>query len=280
MSRLRCRIGIFAGLATRLRAPLLLFIFGAMAPLPALAWGAQGHQVVAALAWQGLSPAARQEAVRLLSLEPGQTLVTISTWADEVRGPSTAPWHYLNFPRGQCQFEASRDCPQGQCVVSAIERQFAVLRSKATDAERLLALKHLVHFVGDIHQPLHAGYRDDRGGNQVQLQFFLRGSNLHALWDKGLLDQLALSDAALISLVNAQSLQDAVPEQAMPSPVEIAEESCRIVAQPGFYPQGDPGSAYVQGMTPVLLRRLALAGQRLAAMLNLALLPVGSPTPR
>ena len=235
----------------------------------ALAWGVQGHQVVAAIAWQALSPAARQEAARLLGQEPGQTLVSVATWADLHRGPGTAPWHYLNFPRGQCHWDAERDCPQGQCVVGAIERQRAVLASPASDAERLQALKFLVHFVGDVHQPLHAGYRDDRGGNNVQLRFLMRGSNLHALWDKGLLEQLALDDAALTSLVQAQPLPG--PRQAALSPVEMAEESCRIVALPGFYPQGDPSPTYVARMTPLLLQRLALAGQRLADLLNQAL---------
>ena len=238
---------------------------------PAGAWGVQGHQVVAAIAWQELSPIARAQAVRSLALEPGQTLPSVSTWADEHRGPATAPWHYLNFPRGTCQFDAQRDCPDGQCVVAAIERQRAILASPATDAQRLHALRYLVHFVADVHQPLHAGYRDDRGGNTVQLRFLMRGSNLHALWDKGLLERLGLDNSALIAAVQAQPVAPALLSSSLPTSIDIAEESCRIVAQPGFYPQGDPDEAYSMRMTPVLLQRLALAGRRLAAMLNQAL---------
>jgi hypothetical protein len=99
---------------------------------PVWSWGVQGHQVVATIAWQELSPLARAQAVRLLALEPGQTLPSVSTWADEQRGPATAPWHYLNFPRGTCQFDAQRDCPDGQCVLGAIERQRAILASTTT----------------------------------------------------------------------------------------------------------------------------------------------------
>ena len=297
MSWMNCRAGALARLLARLIAPLALVALWGVGTTPARAWGVQGHQVVAGIAWQGLSPGAREEATRLLTLEPGQTLVSIATWADEHRGPATAPWHYLNFPRGPCRFDAARDCPDGQCVVGAIERQRAILASKATDAERLQALKYLVHFVADVHQPLHAGYQDDRGGNTVQLRFLMRGSNLHALWDKGLIEQLGLDNEALIAAAHSQlaaqvrsqvhaqthlqtqALAQSQSQSTAPAPsdiglanaIDMAEESCRIVAQPGFYPQGDPSPAYVARMTPVLLQRLALAGQRLAALLNQAL---------
>ena len=257
-----------AGLLAR-GISLLAFLWACATPV--WSWGIQGHQVAAAIAWQELSPLARAQVVRLLALEPGQTLPSVSTWADEHRGPATAPWHYLNFPRGTCQFDAQRDCPGGQCVLGAIERQRAIVASPATDAERLRALKYLVHFVADVHQPLHAGYRDDRGGNMVQLRFLMRGSNLHALWDKGLLERLALDNSALIAAVQAQPIAPDLLITSLPTLVEIAEESCRIVAQPGFYPQGDPGEAYSIRMTPVLLQRLGLAGRRLALMLNQAL---------
>ena len=271
MSWWNCFAGALLRLFSRLLVPLALFALWSACTASAQAWGIQGHQVVAAMAWQGLSPAARDQAARLLALEPGQTLVSVATWADEHRDASTAAWHYLNFPRGICQFDAARDCPDGQCVVAAIEQQAAVLASTASDAERLKALKYLVHFVADVHQPLHAGYRDDRGGNTVQLRFLMQASNLHALWDRGLLDRLDLDNTALALAALAQP--------AMPGPgsstgglvIAMAEESCRIVAQPGFYPQGDPSEAYVARMTPVVLRRLAAAAARLATILNQAL---------
>ena len=271
MSWWNCFAGALLRLFSRLLVPLALLALWSACTASAQAWGVQGHQVVAAMAWQGLKPAAREQAARLLALEPGQTLVSVATWADETRDASTAPWHYLNFPRGVCQFDAARDCPDGQCVVAAIERQAAVLASTASDPERLKALKYLVHFVADLHQPLHAGYRDDRGGNTVQLRFLMQASNLHALWDRGLLDRLDLNNTALAAAALAQP---AVPEPSSSSgelAIAIAEESCRIVAQPGFYPQGDPSEAYAARMTPVVLRRLALAATRLAVILNQAL---------
>lgn len=78
----------------------LVFGFGLLLVTPSVwAWGAQGHQVIASLAWAQMTPTARMEVNRLLALEPGETLVSISTWADEHRSPTTAAWHYVNFPR-------------------------------------------------------------------------------------------------------------------------------------------------------------------------------------
>jgi hypothetical protein len=134
------------------------------------AWGVEGHQVIATLAEQQLTAAARQEVARLLALEPGETLASVSTWADEHRNPQTAAWHYVNFPRGDCHYVAARDCPDGSCVVEALNRQIEVLGSSASDEVRLKALKYVVHFVGDVHQPLHAGYKDDRGGSAGRRQ--------------------------------------------------------------------------------------------------------------
>jgi hypothetical protein len=246
--------------------PLLLFISCALST-PALAWGAQGHTVVASLAWQGLQPKARQEVTRLLALEPGQTLESVATWADEHRSAATGVWHYVNFPRGSCNYEPLRDCPDGKCVVAAIARQQAVFASHASDGERLKALKYLVHLVADVHQPLHAGYADDRGGNQFQLRAFMRGSNLHALWDSGLLRQMELDNTALVAVL--QSIPLAADGKNL-NVVHMAQESCRVVAMAGFYPQGELSDAYVQRFTPIVQQRLALAGARLAAMLNAA----------
>jgi len=154
----------------------------ALIPLNANAWGSEGHRLIAEVAESQLTATARAEVNRLLALEPGSTLGSISTWADEHRSPATAALHYVNFPRGGgCRYEPGQNCVNGACVVGAIERQTAVLASNAPDEARLKALKHVVHFVADVHQPLHAGFADDAGGNTYQLQAFRRGTNLHAL---------------------------------------------------------------------------------------------------
>jgi hypothetical protein len=241
----------------------------ALVAICAHAWGAAAHRLIAEAAYGQLSPAARAAVDDLLALEPGATFESISTWADEVRSPGTGPWHYVNLPRDSgCMYGATRDCPDGRCVVGAIERQTAVLSSGAQGAERLKALKYLVHFVADIHQPLHAGYGDDRGGNLYQVRFNGRGTNLHAMWDVGLIEAWPGGVAALrASVMSGAATTDGAADVAA-----WAEESCRIVSAPGFYPDGHIlGTDYVERAAPVVVDRLQLAGRRLAATLNLAL---------
>jgi nuclease S1 len=232
------------------------------------AWGSEGHQVVALIAQSQLTPKARVEVERLLAQEPGETLASVSTWADEHRNPSTASWHYVNFPRGNCVYDEQRDCPDGYCVVAAIKRQLQVLASNAPDDRRRTALKYLVHFVGDVHQPLHAAFMDDKGGNKYQLQAFMRGSNLHAVWDSGLIKNLSEDAESMAFRLEGTRLVFPVADL---DPVTAAQESCSIVSMPGFYPDRLVGQDYIDRFTPVAERRLAIAGARLAGVLNAAL---------
>jgi nuclease S1 len=247
---------------------LLALLLGMVLTSTAMAWGGDGHRIIAMLAEAQLSPAARKEVNRLLALEPGETLASISTWADEHRNPATAPWHYVNFPRDSCSYEANRDCPDGKCVVAAIEKQLEILKRDTDDQKRLTALKYLVHLVGDIHQPLHAGYREDRGGNTYQLQAFMRGSNLHAFWDTGLLKAMEQSNE---SIVKGLLIKPMAAAQKRFNAIEAAEASCKIVGSPGFYPERQVTPEYVEKFTPQMLYQLALAGGRLAQTLNAVL---------
>lgn len=243
-----------------------VLVFGAVSF--ANAWGSEGHQVIALITQSQLTPRAKAEVDRLLAIEPGETLASISTWADEHRNLATAPWHYINFPRGDCVYKEQRDCPDGRCVVVAIKRQLEVLGSDVTDDKKLTALKYLVHFMGDVHQPLHAGFQEDRGGNQYQLQAFMRGSNLHAVWDTGLIKNMG---------EDAQSIAERLPASPMKASsrnfdsVNAAQESCGIVSQKGFYPDRLVDMSYIQRFTPIVESRLAIAGARLASALNAVL---------
>lgn len=231
----------------------------------AYAWGSQGHQVIAGLALAQLTPKAKAEVDRLLAQEPGETQVSISTWADEHKNPSTARWHYVNFPRDSCTFDAERDCPDGQCLVAAVERQAAVLASNAPDEKKLNALKYLTHLVGDVYQPLHAGYLDDKGGNKYQLQAFMRGSNLHALWDSGIIKSMNEDADTMIT----RFLKRKVPFNTQKwNAVQAAEQSCQIVGAAGFYPNRRVGQDYIERFTPVLEQQLVAAGGTLANLLN------------
>jgi hypothetical protein len=235
---------------------------------PALAWGKVGHQVVAQLALTQLIPKTRAEVDRLLALEPGATLPSISTWADEHKNPATGPWHYLNFPRGSCTFDANRDCPDGKCVVGAIEKQLEVLALKGDDDNRLKALKYIVHFVADVHQPLHGGFEYDKGGNKYQVQFDGRGTNLHAVWDSGLMR--SVNEDAQEMAHRLAPMQGAASDSDL-SVVHAAQESCKIVSGPDFYPGRHIGQEYSDQFVPVMEKRLVVAAGRLAGLLNSAL---------
>lgn len=235
---------------------------------PAFAWGGAGHRLIATLAQDRLTPAARAELDRLLAQEPGSTLASISTWADEVRVPGTGPWHYVNVSRhAACRFDAARDCENGRCLVSAIDQQIRRLRTSTDDAERLLALKYVVHLVSDAHQPLHAGFADDRGGNLYQVQAWGRGSNLHAVWDVALIEYYPGGPDGL-----RQAVQKELGSMATGTPTQWVEESCRVMSADDFYPAGHLlGSEYAARWSPMLVQRLAAAVQRLVGVLDSAL---------
>lgn len=255
----------------------------ALAPVPAHAWGAQGHRLVAALAWDDMSGPARTEAERLLALEPGATLPGVAAWADGLRGSDpdlgrrSARWHYVNIGEAGCRYHGASACPDGNCVVGAIEEQARVLADRSRpDAERLQALKFVVHFVGDVHQPLHAGYGHDKGGNTVQVNLDGKGSNLHRLWDSGLLGTRGLEDdeyharLALLPLVVPD--RPALP----PASAQWAEQSCSIAIADGFYPErARIDATYVERWLPLAEEQLRRGGIELARLLEAALAPAG-----
>ena len=241
-----------------------------VAPTAAYAWGADGHRLVASLAYEGLSPRATKFVDALLSLEPGATIESIATWADEIKAPDTAPWHYVNMPYGAaCHFDAERDCRDGRCLVKAIKTQLALLGAgSAPRSERLIALKFVVHLVPDAEQPLHAGFRDDKGGNTFQVQAFGRGSNLHAVWDSGLIRNWPNGLRDLKEQVRATA-NAAKANSADPS--SWVEDSCTIVQSPGFYPQSHViDASYQQQSDAVLVSQLAKAVIRLLGALESA----------
>ena len=227
------------------------------------AWGNEGHQVVALIAEKHLTPKAKQEVESLLAQESGSTLASIASWADDIKSPATGAWHYVNLPQGDCHYVAARDCPDGKCVVAALEKQVRIYRSRASAAERLKALKYIVHFVGDVHQPLHAGRAEDKGGNTYQLQAFGRGTNLHALWDSGLLTAIQ-PDANTL----ASELSSGAAFATTFDPAKWADESCATVEQTDFYPPRKLPDNYLAVYAGILKDRLRSAGFRLAVILN------------
>ncbi len=247
---------------------------------PAFGWGPQGHRLVARLAAEELSPASRAEVARLLAGEPDPTLAGVANWADDIRDNDaalyrrTARWHFVNIAERGCRYQARRDCRGDDCVVEAIRDQAGILADRRQSlAARRDALKFVVHFVGDVHQPLHAGYARDRGGNDTQVRDDGLGTNLHALWDSRLFYRPRMGDDRYLDVLWRMPMAVEVPRKPLPPPSpEWAEASCAIVLQPGFYPAKpilEP--AYFVDWTPTAESQIKRAGARLAQLLNAAL---------
>ena len=268
-----------------------------LTPLQTLAWGKVGHEIVGDLAQRQLNAKAQIEVLRLLANEPIPTLAGVSVWADTLRSSDpdlskkTGRWHYINFPRdGICEFLPVRDCPDGNCVIGAINKNFTILSDKnRSDKERNQALKFLVHFIGDVHQPFHAGYSDDRGGNTFQLNYQGKawkpfknsdpfdyraaGWNIHGVWDSMIVESKGLGASAYADILSKQSplAFDDTKRSDRPA-VEWALQSCRIIKQDNPYPDSHIiKDDYLNKYRPLQERRLREAGARLAAMINFAL---------
>lgn len=258
-----------------------LWLFCGLTSTEVRAWGFEVHELIARQAHALLTASTRQWVDELLSQEPGASLPSISTWADRHREFPTATWHYVNFPRGECQYERERDCPDGHCVIEAFPVQLKLLQSSKDPQERFRALKFVVHLLSDVHQPLHAAWGEDRGGNRFQLQAFGRGSNLHAFWDstiaresEGGIEAIEKDVQAQVEMLNAKASKGGASRTSgvgiRQTPVaQWAMESCRIVAQEGFYPKArELDRVYVQQHRATVVMRLALASRRLADTLN------------
>ena len=241
----------------------------------AQAWGPDGHRIVAELAQRHLSPAAEAQVERLLAPEHTHRLADVATWADDMQDDpaqqslwkATRGMHYINFRDRQCDYQPPRDCRGGRCVVGALQHYVAILGDRSqNDMARREALKFVVHFVGDVHQPLHAGYRDDKGGNTFQVQFDGKGSNLHRVWDSGMLRTRKLAWQDYAQQLDARG-PVALPPASQAPYVAWAEESCRLSRD--IYPDGHTvGARYIESGLPLAERRLREAGRRLAEVLN------------
>lgn len=255
---------------------LVLAVMLVSAPLSAHAWGPLGHRLVAELAERQLDPAIVPELHRLLDESGASSLVAVANWADDVRegvdgeelSRRTKRMHFVNFADAHCQFEPARICADGECVVAAIESLAKVLADRSKPVgERAQALRFLVHFVGDVHQPLHASYRPDRGGNLFQIRYRGEGTNLHAIWDSRVLGSLGVGWQRYARRLGGRTVA-AGPLL----PQAWAEQSCRISRDDGLYPLGRTiDAAYLERMRPIAERQVQRAAARLAALLNRAL---------
>ena len=293
---------------------LLVVALAVMMAQSAMAWGPTGHHIVSIIAEQRLSPGARAK-IRALLMDGKYTMAEISTCADQLRGnprgtptaqevmcrslagevPATnATWHYIDIPVPVKWKALEAYCPDNNCVTARINSFSEALRTSKDDAVRRQALLFLVHFVGDIHQPLHGAEREcDRGGNSERVNFFLDGEKranltLHSVWDSSEMDLLMKHENITDERVYAGMLLAGIkPRDAQKwarAPAEqMAWESYRIAVQKVYRgipvqdfcakerPQPlvtDLTMAYENEGTKIVHERLQQAGVRLAAILE------------
>jgi hypothetical protein len=247
----------------------------AVTALPAFAWGPEGHALVARIAEAQLTPEVRARVLEILG--PDKTMASVASWPDEVRRsrPESGPWHYVDIPLKAGHLDLARDCGKEGCVVVKIAEFRRLVHDPATPPDqRREALMFLIHFVGDMHQPLHCEDNSDRGGNSVQVQFFGRRSNLHSVWDSGLLGRIGSENQLLPELSRESAAH--VGKYSKGTVTKWAEESHKAARKVvyGKLPKAAQGSpvtidaAYEKSADLVIRHQIELAGARLAKVLN------------
>lgn len=240
-------------------------------PTTAFGWGQKGHDVTAFIAEKHLTPATKAVCDKLLD---GKSIVYWSNWADNAcHTPEyayTKTWHYRNVDAGYRYDEFPRN--EDGDVTTAIKDMYKTLSNPSSSIEeKQLALKFLVHFVGDIHQPMHMGHLSDRGGNNVKLKYFFKDKNLHSIWDTDLVesahkwtftewqDQIdRASDSDMAAIISSSDPDDwgretigyaTIIYDSTPAGINISYD-------------------YIATWTPVVEQQLLKGGLRLAHLLN------------
>ncbi len=287
----------------------ILVSYWLISPFSAFGWWETGHQTVARIAATHLTPAARTRVARILGVADtaeavGEGLAKASTWADETKNETkTGAWHYIDLTVQDKKSDIPLRCKDDNCAPGRIRLFAAQLKERPTDAKwsELDELRYLVHFVGDIHQPLHAISDADLGGNCERLDPPVNtAKNLHALWDGGIIKAMDVDDKALAASLEEEiqgwepgaarlkglmqgnqddwaweshelAMQDIYYKLHIPTEPPIFPTNCGEAPAgiADFRPQID--ALYVDSMKPVVREQLIKGGLRLAKMLNEAL---------
>lgn len=241
------------------------------------AWDRDGHRAVCAIAWELLTDPARKQVSALLDVSSDDQFAETCMWADEIvkERPATAAWHGVTIPKDAREIDLARDCKEpASCIIAQIEKHEATLKSAAPKNERAEALKFLAHLAGDIHQPINIGFTDQRSGRQISGMFHGRPSNIHEVWDHGLLATYvpAGKDPAK-AIYNASAWMGRMYGSEKKTPLSWANETLWITVAP---PTGYLGNAggdffgerYIRQNRQIALEQIDKAGFRLANMLN------------
>jgi hypothetical protein len=270
---------------------------------PALAWGQEGHSIVAEIAQHRLTPEAAGMVEQLLG--KGHSLAAIASWADDTRDarPETSNWHFVSIPLARDDYDEAVDChpvdeaTRGDCLVNELKRLRNELRCAPGD-KQIEALKFAVHFVGDVHQPLHV-ILEKTGGNDIIIDLFARGEKctgscipqhdymkFHAAWDSGLIlgtvwdrgryvDLLETGNGWLTTAeAQASGIDGGTPKQWAEETHKAAQAVWALLPENSVL-----GDAYYGKVAPIVSRQLGVGGLRLAKFLNDAYASKQCPVP-
>lgn len=254
------------------RIVLLVMFFGLS--VPCFSWGVLGHRIVGEIAESYLTPKARGEIKKILGNE---TIALVSNWADFIKSDSSYDylynWHFINLDSGltRSQVQAYLYKDTATDIYTRVKYLIKELKNKnlSLDKKRVY-LKLLIHFIGDIHQPLHVGRKIDLGANRVRVQWFSTSTNLHAVWDESLVNFQQLSYTEYTRAINFTSPQQRLAWQKQPisewviESYQIAQGLYADIKQPNQRLSYDYNFKHVQ----TLNERLLKGGVRLAGVLN------------
>ena len=255
----------------------LACILGALSAPPAMAWGPDGHRIVCAIAWDELTQHARESVKATLDVESREQFAETCNWADEYRlsHPDTAPWHMMGVPDDAVIVSLPRDCPAPKpCVLGQVIAQRDALDQGGPGSD--VAMKMLANLVADMHEPLNVARSSDHNGRDITGRYYGRESNLHAVWETGLIARDGRSWQTIVTELEGDIDDEERADWTSSQPLDWANESLTAALSPTTYygPQFDHfqfGPNYAHVELPIAMDRLSRAGVRLGAMLNRAL---------
>jgi hypothetical protein len=251
--------------------------YALLGPAHSTAWGPLGHATIGNAAVQQLNAAERGQLMEILSVKSDDELSKAVSeacfWPDTVRDSPewswSAPLHYVNIPRSSDRYDRQRDCRDGICVTEGVLKYAAELGRPGLDRERRRqAFSWICHLVADLHQPLHAGFRDDRGGNRVDIVYHGEQSNLHRFWDSLLVRERLPDERSRRQAIEAASDH---PVESRWNPSDVAHwtnESHTLAAERAYPATGVIDAAFENASWTIIQRQWRRAAGRLSAVLR------------
>lgn len=235
-----------------------------------LAFGQTGHRITGKIAENYLT---EHSQLALKKIIPTESLAEISTYVDEMRSDpaifwkkTSKPFHYVTVPEKQSYIDIGS--PEKGDAVSALKMYSKILKDKHSNLEQQkMALKFIVHIIGDLHQPFHSGNGEDYGGNDLKVEFYWKDSNMHRVWDSGMIKQKSLSFTEWANWLNKKITPHDISDWNQIDPVIWINES--VSYREAIYPKSDKlNYSYTYENMPLLKTRLQQAGVRIATYLN------------